>query len=318
MAKVLIVGVPRSGTTWVGRMLSAEPGVHYDNEPDSTDYPLTAVVLGRNWFPALAPGEEAPLVRLMWDVFFRGGWGTGPGARLAGALLPRLPVPVARAGVAALGRSRLRHPAPAHTLIKSVRATLCLEWLEAEQAPAIVVVLAHPLNILSSWLRLGWEGWPTNRLPALTGPMAAHGLHPPDEGRRVEAVTWTICAQQAILLETLARHPGWQRVVHERLCLEPAAGFAAVAAATGLPWTARAEETVAASNADGGSTYEVRRLTAEQVDRWRRLSADELAAARPVVADFAAHSEVFAASLEAPEWAGMGAAEAPGGGRRAG
>ncbi len=61
MSALLIAGVPRSGTTWIGRALGNTEGAAYVNEPDGFRDPLafrTMVDHGEN--PILEPGAASP------------------------------------------------------------------------------------------------------------------------------------------------------------------------------------------------------------------------------------------------------------------
>jgi hypothetical protein len=93
MAAVLIAGVPRSGTTWIGRTLGQTAGATYVNEPDGFRDPFafrTMLVHGEN--PVLEPGQPAADLERLWAGALAGGRPAGTVRdRLARTLYERTP-----------------------------------------------------------------------------------------------------------------------------------------------------------------------------------------------------------------------------------
>src|SRR5687767_14691151 len=131
---VLIAGLPRSGTTWTGRVLGAT-GATYVHEPDNH------LVLPEAWaakdglgpFPAILPGAHAPAYEQLFECAFAGGG--RPSLRYSSARLVHRAAP--RAGRGALlwltgtlagARAELRD-APGQVVVKSVFCARSLEWL---------------------------------------------------------------------------------------------------------------------------------------------------------------------------------------------
>src|SRR5680860_595121 len=74
MEPLLIVGVPRSGTTWTGRVLGHTEGVAYVNEPDGFRDPFAfGVMVARGENPILAAGDAAADCERLWSGAFGGG-----------------------------------------------------------------------------------------------------------------------------------------------------------------------------------------------------------------------------------------------------
>src|SRR5262245_38253651 len=103
MSALLVAGVPRSGTTWIGRALGHTDGTAYVNEPDGFRDPLAfrvMVAFGEN--PVLEPGAEAPDVEALWAGALAGGREAGTlRDRLARRLYDRAPLDARRAARAA-------------------------------------------------------------------------------------------------------------------------------------------------------------------------------------------------------------------------
>src|SRR6478609_7196868 len=85
MARILLAGVPRSGTSWTGRALGATPATRYVDEPDGFRDAFAFKVMMRFGENAhLEPGAVAPDYRRLWAGAFAGGLrAPGPGARFA-------------------------------------------------------------------------------------------------------------------------------------------------------------------------------------------------------------------------------------------
>lgn len=69
--RILIVGIPRSGTTWVGHVLAQGDDATFLNEPDNHltfPYALRAKRgLPGGFHPALPPEAEAAAYELLWQ-----------------------------------------------------------------------------------------------------------------------------------------------------------------------------------------------------------------------------------------------------------
>jgi hypothetical protein len=282
---LLVTGAPRSGTTFVGRMLALPASVGYLDEPFN-------VQIGMTWVPrqfvAAGPDDDAPgLDRAVEDL-------------LAGrAVLRQTPFhtgtgPLARAGRAVLGsRAQLRYqlarrdPRVRRWLLKDPIACFVAERLHVRHGMPVVVVVRHPAAVVASFLRLGWrfdlDGVP--RVPAVAG------LDPDDpvvEGARL----WTAC--YAELAEVADRRPDVLVVRHEDLCRAPVEGFRALYDALDLPWSPGTASTVVAHTAAEnpvrvGVAHELRRDSASLATAWQEgLATDAVERVRQVTGPLAA------------------------------
>ena len=277
-ARLLVVGVPRSGTTWVADVLGRAPGQRWVNEPDNWESDPFAHVgtLDGGAFRVLSPGERDRRYELMWDIAFRGGWPSGRWHRLLWALAHRLPRRAAMILVESSGRlvARLR-PRAARVLVKSVFAIFALDWVVDRYVPTVVVVRSAPLNVVSSWVTLGWTGghldatWVRRNFPALAS--AVDGKVMTDVGRAALAVGVFVRA----LERAVAARGDWVVVDHEALCGAPVAGFRRLYERLGLEWSATVEAHIDALNRPGAG-MERSRVSVTQPARWRRLTADQL------------------------------------------
>ncbi len=301
MAAVLILGVPRSGTTWIGRALGAAEGAVYVNEPDGDHDPFAfRTRLGQPIAPVLAPGDDAPESERLWAGAFAGGRPARTVRdRIARRLYAATPVrqrwevwlgaePSTRLRwVARLAVPRVAVPDARVVVVKSVRAELSAEWIVARFAPRVLVVERNPLNVLASWIDLGYVRDP--REAATYAQLAGErwGVEPPSaSASQLERQSFTYGVLATALHEAAARHDDWIVVSHDELCLDAPAGFAALAPRLGLTWGDAAARFVVESDT-AGAGYLTERRTAEQPGRWRsRLSSEQVAIIRETLDRF--------------------------------
>jgi hypothetical protein len=294
--RLLVIGPPRSGTTWVEQVLGRAAGARVVHEPDNetcNPFALRAKTsLGR--FPVLAPGDPAPVAyHELWSRAFDGVGRAATARWLAAKALLR----TADADLdAAFDRGRLDRGRPALStrlrliaalaalppeqlperpddppvLVKSVHASLAAEWIVQRWRPKVVVVVRNPLNVVGSHVALGW-GASGLDYPFLHRGLAHLDWVPavPPGATPLQRLAWQIGLFFGALESAAERNPGWLVVSHEALCADPPAGFKAVCAALELPWTEEAAAFLAASDRPGKG-LETRRVAAEQPSNWTR------------------------------------------------
>jgi hypothetical protein len=308
-APVLVVGVPRSGTTWVAQILARGGHATYLEEPDNHlrfAYAFRAKRrLGARAYPSLAPGAAGAGLadyEALWRSAFSVGAVTHSSRKqaLANGL-------VGRAGPkrvsAALAGSLARHPdlalaariaepeRPAESgplVVKSVYAPLAAEWIASQHDVRVVSVLRSPLNVLSSWIALDWlpPSGPevlSTLDPAIAEELADRYEAPPPVRSTLARAAWLIGVLTCALDEATRRNPAWARVVHEELCVAPGEEYPRVSERVGLPWTEEGDRALEAANRPGRG-YETARVAADAREAWRdRLDEDQVTEIRSVL-----------------------------------
>lgn len=302
---ILVVGIPRSGTTWTGEVLGHALRSQPLHEPDNEKEYLHAMAAKRSLgrFPALQPGDLAAGYYRFWrEQIDRAGAPDAPWPRaqlwwsrrspgFREHVLTRIP------GAVGLLTSRVAAPpvsgSESVAIIKSVHAVLALEWFAGcFPEVRIVVVLRHPAAVLNSWLQL--------RLPDMDRGlyrrqdvqriyMTPWGLSPPPE-LRLHRAAWQVSLLTAAVADAVSRHPEWHVAVHEDLCGAPEREFAGLVEGLGTTWTSQAAQFLRASDQEG-SGFETHRRTAEQPTRWRRELSTEARAVLTEVSDGFPHLE---------------------------
>jgi hypothetical protein len=319
MSRVLVAGVPRSGTTWVARVLGHAGDTTFLNEPDNHlvfPFALRAKrCLSGGFHPALMPHDDAPEYELLWREAF----GLAAAARridylqlkrlrrvvsiglLASASKKQKWAAVAQDGPLAL---RLRaadllalperpQGNTANLVVKSTYAALSLEWISYRFPVEIVVLFRDPLSIVSSWKEMGWLGRPGDDALDTLDVGVKQRLEekwgvavPSTNGSVVARGAWMICVLTCELLDAARRNRHWHVVTHENLYERPHQGFRELAEACSLPWTPAVDRIVDDMNRPG-SGYETFRLVGELRETWRsRLSPEQARDALTVLERF--------------------------------
>jgi hypothetical protein len=304
---VLVAGAPRSGTTWIGTVLSLADGACSVHEPDNAvhdPYALRASIgLGR--FPILDKGDIAPAdYEELWRRAFAGnGHRHTPQWAAAKLLLRRTPrqefraafdegAPVLSARLRAarrLAAPRSARPAGQRAVVKSVHGTLALPWLTDVFSPEVVIVMRHPLNVVASYLELGWQdaGLHT-RIDELQRCLGVTVPPLPADASLVARVAWQTGLFASVFTALADRHPGWQLVTHEELCRNPHDGFRRLYENLRLTWTPAADDFLEMSNRPG-TGIKTNRVTKDQPGRWRhRLTYSQVEEVRRILGLFPA------------------------------
>lgn len=294
---ILIAGVPRCGSSWIGAVLAHTAGVRYLREPDNEKLSPAALwakhCVGR--FPVLDPDEEAARYEQLWEAVFSGGLTRDESMQLAHRIFEHADRQELEAAVgtgepnralqlaADLGRPRGGDFPRKRIIVKSVHTPMAVEWLAARFRPTVLVVRRHPLNTLASWLEMNLpdRDRSLDRHPAVADRyLRRWGVEPPPPDATVlQRAAWQLGLFTCAMEEAVDRHH-WATVSHEELSVRQAEAFRELADSLGLAWTAEAEDHLQDSNRPG-SGYRTHRVGRQQPERWRsRLDSrqvDEIA-----------------------------------------
>ena len=292
--RILVAGLPRSGTTWIGEVLGRTAGARYLHEPDNHLVRPDAWWAKRRLgpYPELAPGAGSADYEHLWAQAFAGGPRTSP-AYAGLQLLQRAGAPqmsgrlasgrLANCTLRPGDRHRFTRPLAASKtagplVVKSVHCARSLEWIAQRFGPAVVVVERHPFGVISSWRKLGWDDFLDGDPRALRYATTVLGAAPLPAGAPwLERAAWHYGVLSAHLQQARRRHPEWVVVRHEALCAGPDPAFRRLCPRLGLTFTEATARFLSASNRPG-TGYSTNRLWHEQVDGGRsRLTPSEQA-----------------------------------------
>lgn len=133
---VLVTGMPRSGTTWLARLLASAPGTAMTGRepmnPHRRQYALAGTLRGWTELAAPSPRQERALRRA-----YRG----------------RTPFVFGR-----YGRRQWAAPAPwTRVIVKDPYAMLSIATVARVTSASTVLVFRHPAAALVSYRRMGWQ-----------------------------------------------------------------------------------------------------------------------------------------------------------------
>lgn len=296
---VFVTGTPRSGTTFVGTVLSAAMDVDYIHEPFN---PLSGIPGINEWYRYVRPSldtEEMQRYHALTRKIF------SYNLKLKTWVPPDDPwhKKVAKTFVGGRGPFYLRlaklNPFHKAAVIKDPIGSLLSEYLYLHFGVKPVIVIKHPASFVASLKRVNW--WPE---PALLTeqPHLMKDYFPGDHGSVTgnwsspvlrAAVFWKMVHK--VLLEQASKYPDWQVLTHEHLSREPVAVFRDLYGALELPWRESVERKIIeltqgsdSAEARRGAVQDFRRNSAE-IFRVRRdsLSLEERKAIFDVVEDVA-------------------------------
>ena len=148
---ILVTGSHRSGTTWVGKMLSLSPDVAYIQEPMNPNHRRGECRADfRYWFPQLDHASGETYKRDLRDCLdFR----YDPMSALSNArsIKSALRIPY-DAGRCLFSRMHGKRP-----LMKDPIALLSAEWLAEEFDMDVIIMIRHPAAFVGSLKRTGWN-----------------------------------------------------------------------------------------------------------------------------------------------------------------
>ena len=300
---ILVVGAPRSGTTWLAKIIDSHPDVLYRHEPDETlpePDALTAEAL-----PALlqAWAADRSARTVTKRPFFPKSWQSAPArsfrTALAGAVSAASRLPPPFSGLGKMRIPDLMSQPPARIAIKSVRwahgAAILARTLPDSRT---ILILRHPCGQVASVMRgnsqrrfdLKTEGtdMPFDEAAAVRYA-AEHGVDDaafqalPDAAK----YAWSWRAFNEPAYAALAAQPNVQVVLYEALCAKPEALSRRILHFAGLAWNRQTEAFIARSSAHEGPAgyYAIYRSAVAAAEAWRKtMSAADQQSVRAVVA----------------------------------
>jgi hypothetical protein len=292
---ILVTGMPRSGTTWVGRVLCAGNGAGYLNEPfNLATSPGTIRVPVDHWYPYVTAENEGAIVGAL-EPLLRFEYPLGREIRRCRRYIDLLhTLKMWRSFV----RGRGRRP-----LVKEPHAVFSAEWFARRLASDVVVTVRHPAAVVSSWKRLDWSFDFANLLGQAALVRDVLGPFRSDMERALEPchdLVDRVALLWHVVYRTVAgyreRFPAFRVVRQEDLSREPVEGYRALYEALGLPLTRKAENAIAAASSAANpketsveNPHETRLDSRANLTSWkRRLSDDEVDRIRNVTEETAA------------------------------
>jgi hypothetical protein len=260
---ILVTGMPRSGTTWLARLLAAAPGTALAGRepmnPRGRQYGLARTLSSWVELEALSRRQRQAL-----RTAYRG-WNPFVYSRY--------------------GRRQWAAPLPwTRLVIKDPFAMLSLPLVIRETGATAVLLYRHPAAALASYRRMGWSPDLAELQPILAAHRQRQACPTSPVGSAdsdAAAMGFFWAALYEIALDNMRPAGGVLVVSHEELAGHGAAGARRLFAALGLTWSEAAmAELMMESGAPPQSTsalHNLNRSPREVASAWRRhVSADEV------------------------------------------
>ena len=280
---LLVTGAHRTGTTWVGRMLAADPQLAYISEPLNVFH--HPGILGspiRFWYTYICNENESEFLPSFQQLF-----------NFSYHLLPALKSLQSGRDFLRMGRDLMifwrASVLHQHPLLKDPFAVFSLNWFANRLNSRIVVTIRHPAAFASSLKRLNWS-FDFNDL--LTQPLLMHDYlesyrremqsMPSDDVVGQASLLWKMIYQT--VRSTCDQNPSIRVVRHEDLSLDPLVSYQRLYGELGLNFTHDVERKITdSSNSENPAelTYKkvhsVKLDSRANLDNWkRRLSSAEI------------------------------------------
>ena len=291
---ILVTGAHRSGTTWVGRMLSAGPGITYISEPLNVHHRpgiLDAPV--NHWYQYICKDNESQFLAAFQGLIQ---FHYDPAKELTSLRSLKDAARMVR-DWSEFSRGRAQKNRP---LIKDPFAVFSTPWFADKLSCQVVITVRHPAAFVSSLKRLDW---PFDLKNLSAQPLLMRDWLHPYRGE-MEALGQSgsdILSSAALLwrmiyasVEALRQdHPQVIILRHEDLSLDPVDGFRQLYQLLDLDFTPHAQQKIINSSSTSNPEELARKSAhATQLDsrasleNWKkRLTAEEVAAIRKLTQD---------------------------------
>jgi hypothetical protein len=280
---VLVTGSHRSGSTFVGKMLSLSGELGYIREPFSVLHrPGVLNVRFPYWFPYICAKNEAPYLQPVRDML---GFHYQTIAALKAVRVPRDAAAIVH-DQWEFARYRRRHARP---LLKDPIAVFSAGWLSDTFDAQVIVLIRHPAAFASSLMKYVWVH-PFDHF--LKQPLLVRDLLSPFAQELKEyATTEREIIDQAIVLWNVIHHailqyratrPGWRFFRHEDIAREPIERFGEMFEYLGIGFGEReragiVNATHAANPIEARDAGVLRRDSRSAAETWKtRLSRDQI------------------------------------------
>lgn len=245
---IYVTGIGRSGTTFIGKVLSLPLSVDYIHEPFNPQCGLHGM---NRWDPYVRPSLDSPKEKefhervkniFTYDFELR-------------TLVPQHDSPLKQTLKRIIGSRgpvylTLAKLNPFHTaaILKAPIGLFLTEYMHVHFQVKPVIIIKHPVSVIASLQRLGWSPKPAQVLnqPYLLEDYFAEDMdfvhHQWPDPALAIAAYWRIVHKVLLLQAKL--YPSWQIITHEALSNEPVYIFRSLYNSLDLQWTPRIERQI--------------------------------------------------------------------------
>lgn len=292
LTPILVTGTHRSGTTWVGKMLAADPMTAYISEPLNVLHrPGVFHAKVKHWYQYVCEDNESEYLTAFQELleFDYHLWDEIRSLR-------------SRRDFLRMGRDFLIFynglMRGQRALLKDPFAVFSTPWFAKRLNCKVVITVRHPAAFVSSLKRLNW---PFDFQDLLDQPLLLRDHLGPYQAQMQSIGPEDVIGQAALLWKLIyrsvhqacERNPDFIIVRHEDLSLDPVPGYRALYTSLGLEFTPRVEKTILhSSNSENPVELSRKRVhgfkldSRANLDNWKkRLTAEEIERVRTMTED---------------------------------
>ena len=278
---ILVTGAPRSGTTWVGRMIGQAPFIRYIHEPfNITSQLCQCGVKFDYWFYYLTPKSQLKfhphLKHTIYPAFSRIG--------LLNSILEIRRTKQVRPFFRYLQSYLFSRP-----VLKDPLALFSAEQLADSFNMDVVVLIRHPAAIISSYKTLNWThpfSHFLNQSALLEDHLAPFRSEVEDFTKKEHdivdqaALLWKLI--HFMIIKYQKTHPGWIFIRHKDLALDPIIGFQKIFARLNLPFSKHAcrviqNHIVKEQLPNSTDPYAIKQNPRQVITKWQKnLTSEEI------------------------------------------
>ncbi len=289
---ILVTGAHRSGTTWVGKMLAANPVTAYISEPLNLLHRrgvYRAEV--KRWYQYITPKNEADYLPAFQQLL-----------NFRYHLFPELGSLRSQKDFLRMGRDLSIFAKGKllgqRALLKDPFAVFSTPWFAQKLNCKVVITIRHPGGFASSLKRLDWR---FDFRDLLDQPMLMRDHLEADRADMESMPADDIVGQSALLWRmiyrsvhtTLKLFPDFKLVRHEDLSLDPVAGYKSLYESLGLPFDDKVRDAILNSSSSENPTelskkkvHSVKLDSRANMGNWKkRLTPEEITRIRKITED---------------------------------
>ncbi len=299
---ILVTGSHRSGTTWVGRMLTVSPALYYVHEPFNPNHPPGAGICNiriKTWFKYITEENQQEYLRPIQDML------DGKYSLLRDLKTVRskrtLKQVLKRAKQFKTYQTQHRTP-----LIKDPIALFSAPWFYKNLDCRIVIMIRHPAAFVNSMRTLGWHfdfsfflEQPLLLRDLLPGyedelRMEQEKLASPEHFSFIKhgAIFWNLMYHT--IKNYQENYPDWHFLRHEDISSQPIDKFRRLYTSLGLNWNQEIEQTInqncTSENSASPLFYVTKRDSQREIGKYKlSLTPSEIDQIREITQDISQH-----------------------------
>ncbi len=289
---ILVTGAHRSGTTWVGKMLAANPSTAYISEPLNVLHRRGVYRADvKHWYEYITAENEEKYLPAFRELFnFRYHLFAELGSLRSQKDFMRM-----GRDLSIFAKGKLQGQ---RALLKDPFAVFSTPWFAQKLNCQVVITIRHPGGFASSLKRLNWN---FDFRDLLNQPMLMRDHLEADRADMESMPADDIVGQSALLWRMIYRSvhttrelfPDFKIVRHEDLSLDPIAGYKSLYDSLGLTFDEKVRDTILNASSSENPTelskkkvHSVKLDSRANMDNWKkRLTPEEITRIRKLTED---------------------------------